>query len=111
MKKLLIAMVVFSLLVVLPQLVIGAVLPEENLSQEQESAVEEIESTIGSITSLIRLIGGTIGTLVITAGGVMFMTSGENPERKEQAKQVLTMGVIGLIVILVAPSIVGFIIG
>jgi Na+/proline symporter len=111
MKKLLIAMVVFSLLVVLPQLVIGAVLPDDNLSQEQESAVAEIESTIGGITSLIRLVGGTIGTLVITAGGVMFMTSGENPERKEQAKQVLTMGVIGLVVILVAPSIVGFIVG
>ena len=50
MKKLLIAMVVFSLLLVLPQLVIGAVLPEENLSQEQESAVEEIEREMNEIS-------------------------------------------------------------
>jgi hypothetical protein len=109
MKKLLIAILVFTCLVVVPQLVIG--LESDNLTENQTNAMNEIKTTVGSITLFIRLIGGAVGTLVLTAGGVMFMTAGEKPERKEQAKQILTMGVIGLVIILIAPAVVTFIIG
>jgi len=109
MKKLFTSALAVLCLLTIPQLVIAAAMPD-NLSAEQTAAAVEIQSTVSSITSLIRLVGGTIGTLVITVGGVMFMTAGEKPEKKEQAKQILAMGVIGLVIILIAPAIVGFII-
>lgn len=83
----------------------------DNTTAGQMQAAADIQKTVGTITNLIRLVGGTVGTLVITVGGILLMTAGESPEKKDHAKQVITMGVIGLIVILVAPSLVSFILG
>jgi len=104
MKNKMIWVFIMVFLLTVPQLVIGM---NESSS---DTALTEIKNTVGRVTMLIQLIGGTIGTLVLSAGGVMFMTAGDSPEKKEQAKQVLTMAIVGLLVILIAPSIVGFIV-
>ena len=109
MKNKIVWIFVLILLLTMPQLVIGANNSTAKLLSG-EDAVNDIKNTIGKVTELIQLIGACIGVAVLSAGGVMFMTAGDSPEKKEQAKQVLTMAVVGLLVILIAPSIVGFIV-
>ena len=111
MKKILVIAIVACFFLFTNIMFVTAKQQTKNLTENKTVALNEIEETIGGVTLLIQKIGGTIGVLVLTAGGVMFMTAGENPEKKEQAKQVLTMAVIGLVIILVAPSVVKFIIG
>lgn len=66
---------------------------------------------------IIRLIQVALGFLGIVAvsivlyGGYLWMTSAGNAQRVEQAKQVLKNGLIGLVIILSAYTIVAFVIG
>jgi hypothetical protein len=103
-KKIVIA-IVFACVFLLVQ--IGSV---HAIKKDQKEAVEGIEDTIGNVVDLIQLIAGSIGALVLTAGGIMFMVSGESPEKKDQAKQILTMGVIGMVIIFAGPWIAQFIV-
>ena len=60
--------------------------------------------------NFIRIAAIAIGTLVAAIGGVMFMTASADVAKKEKAKYVLSYVVMGLMVIVVAPTAVQYII-
>ncbi|PJE76075.1 hypothetical protein COV04_00905 [Candidatus Uhrbacteria bacterium CG10_big_fil_rev_8_21_14_0_10_48_11] len=64
------------------------------------------------IARIIRALLGFLGLIavgVVLYGGYLWMTAGGNSDRVEMAKQVLQNGAIGLVIILLAFSIVSFI--
>jgi hypothetical protein len=54
------------------------------------------------VNTVLLPITGTIFTIVMIAGGLMYITSGGNPQRIESAKKFLTAGIVGLGIIILA---------
>ncbi|MDA2922689.1 Ig-like domain-containing protein [Patescibacteria group bacterium AH-259-L07] len=69
-----------------------------------------LPAVIGRIVKIILSILGLAAVIIIIAGGVVWMTSGGNPEKIDRAKKILSSGVIGLLIIISAYAIASFIV-
>jgi hypothetical protein len=67
---------------------------------------EDFVALINRIIDWIISIAGVIFTISTIYGGFLYMTSGENPGNKEQAKKILTGTLLGFVIILCAWLIV-----
>lgn len=65
---------------------------------------------ITEITSLLLFIAGAIAVIVIIYGGIRYVTSTGDATRVKQAKDTILYGIIGLVIAILAYSIVNFII-
>ena len=68
-------------------------------------------SIIGIYSNLLQPVAGAIAVVVLAFGGLKFMTASNDPMAKDQAKQIMMAAIVGLIIILVAPEIIGAITG
>ncbi len=83
-------------------------------TQSQNWAAYCLLDTVLTVTDWIFWMAFVIAAAVIVAGGIMFMTAGGNPDRTTKAKQILTFGIIGIAVAVIAkfiPGIVRFFVG
>lgn len=56
-------------------------------------------------------IAAVISVLMIVVGGLMFVTSGGNPQEVTKARETIIYAVVGLVVSLVAEALVAFVLG
>src|SRR5665213_2660785 len=61
------------------------------------------------VSSLIALIAGVAAIIVILIAGMSFITSGGDPAKAQRARGALFGALIGLAVIVLAESIIGFV--
>lgn len=61
------------------------------------------------ISGILALIAGVSAIIVIIISGLSFITSGGDPAKAQKARGTLTGALIGLVVIVLAESIIGFI--
>lgn len=66
---------------------------------------QDVRTTIARIINVVLGILGIVVTLIIIAGGFRWMTAGGNEEAIGQAKKIISAGVIGLLIIIVAYSL------
>jgi small-conductance mechanosensitive channel len=64
----------------------------------------------GNIANIAITIIGTIALVYLIYAGIMYMTSGGNPEKVEKAKSMIFYGILGLALAILSYSIVGYII-
>jgi predicted benzoate:H+ symporter BenE len=62
-----------------------------------------------SVLGLVFFFFGVVATLTIIFAGIMYVTSEGNADKAKRAKNAILYGVVGLVVTLLAFSIVGFI--
>ncbi len=62
----------------------------------------DVRETIARIINVTLGILGIVVTLIIIAGGFRWMTAGGNEENIAQAKKIISAGVIGLLIIIIA---------
>lgn len=78
-----------------------------------QNPINPLFSDIGSIIATLSAFVLPVATLAFLAmllyGGFTYLTAAGNPDKEAQAKKVLTYAVIGFIIILVAPVVVGII--
>lgn len=70
----------------------------------------DITDPINRIRSMLQIIGFAIGSVILTYAGVQFMSSADDPHKRDDAKSTIKTTLLGLIVILVAPHVVTYII-
>lgn len=63
---------------------------------------QDVRVTIARIINVVLGILGIVVTLIIIAGGFRWMTAGGNEEAVGQAKKIISAGVIGLLIIIIA---------
>ena len=71
---------------------------------------QDIKTTIGNIIQIVLGFLGILTVLIILYGGFQWMTSGGNEDKISGAKKMISSGVIGLVIILAAYAIAGFIV-
>jgi hypothetical protein len=75
---------------------------------------EEISGTNGIIlraTELVSIIAGIAAVIIIMIAGIMFITAAGDSNKISTAKKTIVYAVVGLVVIVLARTIVTFVIG
>lgn len=62
------------------------------------------------VTRLVAFIGGTAAVIIIIIGGIKFITSGGDPGKISTAKNTVLYAMIGLAVIVLAASLISFVV-
>ena len=64
---------------------------------------------VGNIIQLILLIAGILATIFLIVAGIQYITAGGDPTKTSAARQGIVNTIIGIIVILIAFSIVSWV--
>jgi len=112
LKKLFICLAVLSLLT--PTLV-AATAGEVNFGVNQISetiglSAADPRETAAKIINVALGFLGIIAVVIVLYGGFMWMTAAGNEERISKAKQILTAGIIGLVIIIMAWAIASYVV-
>src|SRR4029077_11003261 len=93
----------------------SALCQDQNMHCQTTQGVETCSSTligpgglITQIATIISLVAGIAAVIVIIISGLMFITSGGDPQRAQSARGALTAALIGVAIIALAESIFGF---
>lgn len=101
--------VIIGLLVLLlPQTV--AVDFNQGPSDEEKAQFDKILEPVMKIYNLVKYIASAIAALVLLLAGVNYMTSGSDPRKRDNAKNMTMYVIIGLVVIWAAPLMVNLIV-
>lgn len=66
---------------------------------------------VGDVINTLFLVAGAIAVIIIIVAGIRYITSTGDSSRVQTAKDALLYAVIGLVVVILARMIVGFVIG
>ena len=83
---------------------------DTEITPEEIDQFEEILEPVVMIYNFVKYIATLVAAIFLVYAGVSFMISGNDPRKRDQAKNIAMYVVIGLIVIWAAPMIVNFII-
>ena len=84
---------------------------EGEISPEDQETFDNILEPVMKIYNFVKYSATVLAVLFLIFAGVTFITSGNDQAKREKAKMMATYIVIGLIVIWVAPLIVGYLVG
>ena len=65
--------------------------------------MEEFTSALNNLTTLLIVIGGSLFTLCLAAGAILYMTAAGDPQKQQMARGALLSSVIGVVILAMAP--------
>ena len=89
----------------------GSGLQDEAMCNDQTSNEKNISKTVQTILNTVFGIAGLLAVVMIILNGQRFMTSAGDTAKLTKAKAGLTGAVIGLIIVVLAWAVVGFVVG
>jgi type IV secretory pathway VirB2 component (pilin) len=108
-KKMKLYIVLALLLLAMPMAL--AVDFDEDISDEDQATCDQILEPVMKVYNFIKYSATVLAVLFLIFAGVTFIMSGGDQAKRESAKSMATYIVIGLIIIWVAPLIVGYLVG
>jgi succinate dehydrogenase/fumarate reductase cytochrome b subunit len=91
--------------------VVVAIDYNQPISATDKATFDTMLAPVLKIYNLVKYFASAIAVLVLLFAGITYITSGNDPGKREQAKNMAMYVVIGLVVIWLAPWIVSFITG
>ena len=82
---------------------------DEGDCSDGESGEDTLSKTINSVINLFSLVVGATSVIMIIYGGFKYITSGGNDENTKSAKNTILYALVGLIIVLLAQTIVKFV--
>ena len=108
---------IFFMLVVLGVLILPTVLAagttagmNTTITKEDKAKFDEILKPVMKIYNFVKYISTVVAAMFLLYAGIAYMTSGSDPRKRDQAKNIIMYVVIGLVVIWAAPFIIGLLI-
>jgi len=80
------------------------------ISKEEKAKFDEILKPVMKIYNFIKYIVTIVAAIMMLFAGITFMTSGSDPRKRDQAKNIATYCVAGLILIWATPFVIGLLI-
>ena len=102
---------ILLLLLILSIPAVFAVDFDQDLSEEDKQTFDNILEPVMKIYNFIKYSASVLAVVFLVIAGVTFIMAGNDQAKREQAKTMATYIVIGLIIIWVAPLIVGYLVG
>ena len=72
------------------------------------ASVSDVTAPITKIYDLIKGVVSVVGIIALTIAGAMYMFSGSNIQNRENAKNMVSYAIVGLVLVWVAPVLVGY---
>ena len=72
------------------------------------ASVSDVTAPITKIYDLIKGVVSVVGIIAITIAGAMYMFPGSNIQHRENAKNMVSYAIVGLVLVWVAPVLVGY---
>ena len=82
---------------------------QESLPEIPISSADDVVRILNNILDFVFRIIGVLSVIVILYSAGLFITAGDNQERRKKAAEYLKWGVVGIIVAILAGSIIGII--
>lgn len=101
---------VFGLLLIIP-IVSAQIDFNQGVSAQDQAIFDQILEPVMKIYNLVKYISTAIAVLVLLFAGISYVTSGSDPSKRENSKNMISYVLIGLVIIWAAPLVVQFIIG
>jgi type IV secretory pathway VirB2 component (pilin) len=102
--------ILFALLIAAMPMV-AAIDFDQDISSEDQQTFDEILQPVMKVYNLVKYAATVIAVVILLFAAISFMTSGSDPKKREDAKNMAMYVIIGLIVIWAAPLIVNWIVG
>lgn len=83
---------------------------DDEISNEDRQTFDQILQPVMKIYNFIKYAATVLAVVFLVFAGITFIMSGNDQAKREQAKTMATYIIIGLIVIWVAPLIVGYLV-
>jgi len=83
----------------------------QDISSEDKATFDQILEPVMKIYSFVKYSATALAVLFLIFAGITFIMSGNDQAKREQAKMMGTYIIVGLIIIWVAPLIVGYLTG
>lgn len=80
----------------------------QELSSEDKASFDEMLTPVIKIYNFIKYVASVVAALFLLFAGITYMTSGSDPKKRDQAKNMASYVIIGLVIIWVTPLIVQF---
>ena len=72
------------------------------------ASINDVTAPINKIYDLVKAIVSIVGIIAITIAGAMYMMSGSNIQNRENAKNMVSYAIVGLVLVWMAPVLVGY---
>jgi len=72
------------------------------------ASVSDVTAPITKIYDLIKGVISVVGIIAITIAGAMYMFSGTNIQNRENAKNMVSYAIVGLVLVWIAPVMVSY---
>jgi type IV secretory pathway VirB2 component (pilin) len=105
------ALMLVLTLLILAMPVVFAVDFNEDISSEDKAVFDNILEPVMKIYNFVKYTATVLAVVFLLFAGITFIMSGNDQAKREQAKMMATYVIVGLIVIWVAPLIVGYLVG
>lgn len=103
------ALVLALLILALPTAL--AVEFDGEISEADQETFDNILEPVMKIYNFVKYSATVLAVVFLLFAGITFIMSGNDQAKREQAKMMATYIIIGLIVIWVAPLVVGYLVG
>ena len=98
------------LLLVLPVVLAEGVDLDTEITASERAQFDEILQPVVKIYNFVKYIATMIAAIFMLYAGISYMTSGADPRKREQAKNIALYVILGLIVIWASPLVVNLLI-
>jgi hypothetical protein len=71
----------------------------------------QLTTSFGGIIDTLFIVAGAVAVLIMVIGGIRYITSTGDSKRIQAAKDTILYAIMGLVVVILARAIVGFVIG
>ena len=86
-----------------------------DLNQEPSAAdkaqFDEILSPVMKIYNLVKYSATAIAALMLMFAGISYMSSGNDPKKRDTSKSMASFVIIGMVLIWATPALIGFLVG
>ena len=65
---------------------------------------------LARITTIVAIVAGIAAVIIIVVGGIRYITSGGDPEKVSSAKRTVTYALVGLVVIVLAQTLITYVV-
>lgn len=109
MRKEIFVVLAIALFVAMP--LVMAVDLNQQPSDADKATFDQILEPVMKIYNLIKYIASAIAGIALLGAGLIYMTSGADPKKRDNAKSTAMYVIIGLVVIWAAPFMISLIVG
>ena len=107
MKKAVFFLLALLLLSLMPMVLADGPDLNGDVSEEDREKFDQMLEPVMKIYNFIKYIASVIAAIFLLYAGVVFTTSGSDPKKRDQAKNIAMYAIIGLVIIWGAPAMVG----